>query len=172
MVTGWRHIWSWRMYQIDPPIVECYIAGQWDVSKERKMILTLENHSYIRQLFQELLKHSQASVGHIRWLFFINQGLTNSVHSVLQLCQFILVYAKKFKSLSIYVCLFPHCILLFLNWVSLVLLVFFFSQQILIIVLFCEVFFTIEIEKSITLPCMKLRMTGISLRVWCRTLRT
>ena len=79
MVTGWRHIWTWRMYQIDPPIVECYIAGQWDVSKERKMILTLENHSYIRQLFQELMKHSQASVGHTRWLFFINQGLTNSV---------------------------------------------------------------------------------------------
>ena len=129
MVTGWRHIWSWRMYQIDPPIVECYIAGQWDVSKERKMTLTLENHSYIRQLFQELMKHSQASVGHTRWLFFINQGLTNSVHSVLQLCQFILVYAKKFKSLSIYVCLFPHCILLFLNWVSLVLLVFFFTTN-------------------------------------------
>ena len=80
-------------------------------------------------------------------LFFINQGLTDSVHSVLQLCQFILVYAKKFKSLSIYVCLFPHYILLFLNWVSLVLLGFF-SRQILIIVLFCEVFFTIEIEKS------------------------
>ena len=129
MVTGWRHIWSWRMYQIDPPIVECYIAGKWDVSKERKMTLTLENHPYIRQLFQELMKHFQASVGHTRWLFFINQGLTNSVHSVLQLCQFILVYAKKFKSLSIYVCLFPHCILLFLNWVSLVLLGFFFKTK-------------------------------------------
>ena len=139
--------------------------------KERKMTLTLENHPYIRQPFQELMKHFQASVGQTRWLFFINQGLPNSLHNVLQLSQFILVYAKKFKSLSIYVCLFPHCILLFLNWVSLVLLVFF-SQQILIIVLFCEVFFTIEIEKSITLPCMKLRMTGISLRVWCRTLRT
>ena len=61
-------------------------------------------------------------------LFFINQGLTNSVHSVPQLCQFILVYVKKFKSLSIYVCLFPYCILLFLNWVSLVLLVFFTSH--------------------------------------------
>ena len=75
--------------------------------KERKMILTLENHSYIRQLFQELMKHFQASVGQTRWLFFINQGLPNSLHNVLQLSQFILVYAKKIKSLSIYVCLFP-----------------------------------------------------------------
>ena len=63
--------------------------------KERKMILTLENHSYIRQLFQELMKHFQASVGQTRWLFFINQGLPNSLHNVLQLSQFILVYAKK-----------------------------------------------------------------------------
>ena len=97
--------------------------------KERKMILTLENHSYIRQLFQELMKHFQASVGQTRWLFFINQGLPNSLHNVLQLSQFILVYAKKIKSLSIYVCLFPHCISLFLNWVSLVLPGVFFTTK-------------------------------------------
>ena len=109
-----------------PPIVECHIAGLWNVSKERKM--TLQNHPYIRQLFQELMEYFQASIRLSCWLFFINQGLTNSVHSVPQLCQFILVYVKKFKSLSIYVCLFPYCILLFLNWVSLVLLVFFTSH--------------------------------------------
>ena len=67
-----------------PPIVECHIAGLWNVSKERKM--TLQNHPYIRQLFQELMKYFQASIRLSCWLFFINQGLTNSVHSVPQLC--------------------------------------------------------------------------------------
>ena len=132
----------------------------------------MKNHPYIRQVFQELMKwYFQALVGHTRWLFFTNQGLTNSVHSVPQLCQFILVYTRKLKSLGIYVCLFPHCILLFLNWVSLALLVFF-SHHTLIIVLFCGMFFTIEIEKSLTLPCFKLHMTGISLRSRCRALWT
>ena len=137
MVTGWRHIWSWRVYQINlpsspppHPIVECHIAGQWDVSKERKMTWTLQNHPYIRQLFQELMKwYFQASVGHTSCLLFMNQGLKNSVQSVPQLCQFIVMYAKKFKNLSIYVRRFPHFILLFLNWMSLVLLVFFRSTS-------------------------------------------
>ena len=116
------------------------------------------------------MKYFKASVGHTCCLLLINQGLTNSVHSVLQLYQFILVYAKKFKSLSIYVCLFPHCILLFLNQVSLVLLAF--SQHTPIIILICGMFFMIEIEKPLTLPCIKLSMTGISLRGQCRTLGT
>ena len=90
------------------PIVECHIAGQWDVSKERKMTWTLQNHPYIRQLFQELMKwYFQASVGRTYCLLFINQGLTNSVHSVPELCQFILVYPQKFKSLSIIYSFFP-----------------------------------------------------------------
>ena len=38
------------------PVAECNIVGQWDVSKERKMKQTLQNHAYIRQLVQELMK--------------------------------------------------------------------------------------------------------------------
>ena len=40
----------------NPLIVECHIAGQWDVSKERKMIKILQNHAYIKQLVQDLMK--------------------------------------------------------------------------------------------------------------------
>ena len=47
-----------------------------------------------------------------------------------------------------------------------------FLQHTAIIVLFCGMFFTIEIEKSLMLPCLKLRMKGISLRGRYRTLRT
>ena len=47
-----------------PPIVECHIVGQWDVSKEREMALALRNHTYIRQLVQEVMKwYFQVSVG-------------------------------------------------------------------------------------------------------------
>ena len=43
-------------------IVECHIVGQWDVSKERKTTQALQNHAYIRQLVQKLMKcYSQAS---------------------------------------------------------------------------------------------------------------
>ena len=47
-----------------PPIVECHIVGQWDVSKEREMALALRNHTYVRQLVQEVMKwYFQVSVG-------------------------------------------------------------------------------------------------------------
>ena len=46
------------------PIVECHIVCQWDVSKERETALALRNHTYIRQLVQELMKwYFQVSVG-------------------------------------------------------------------------------------------------------------
>ena len=48
-----------------PPVVECHIVGKRDVSKERKMTQTLQNHAYITQLVWELMKwYFQASVGH------------------------------------------------------------------------------------------------------------
>ena len=40
----------------------------------------------------------QALVGHTCSLLFINHGSANSLHSVLQICQFILVYAKISKA--------------------------------------------------------------------------
>ena len=65
-----------------PPVVECHIVGQRDVSKERKMTQTLQNHAYIMQLVQGLMKwYFQASVGHTCCLLFINQSLTNSLRS-------------------------------------------------------------------------------------------
>ena len=57
LISGWHHIWSWQGNHIDhpppypyPPIVECHIVGQRDVSKERKMMQALQNHAYIMQL--------------------------------------------------------------------------------------------------------------------------
>ena len=98
MVTGWRHTWSRRVHHIHPLQLLSHIAGQWDVSKDRKTTLTLQNHACIRQLVQELIKwYFQASAGDTYWyLLFTNQGLVNIAHSVLQVCQFILVYTKKF----------------------------------------------------------------------------
>ena len=98
MVTGWRHTWSRRVHHIHPLQLLSHIAGQWDVPKDRKTTLTLQNHACIRQLVQELIKwYFQASAGDTYWyLLFTNQGLVNIAHSVLQVCQFILVYTKKF----------------------------------------------------------------------------
>ena len=86
-------------------------------------------------------------------LLFINKGSTNSVSSVPQVCQFLLVYAKHFWSLHIYVCLLPGCILLFVNWEPLVFLVF--LWHITIFVLFWGMFYMIKIEKSLTLPIVR-----------------
>ena len=86
-------------------------------------------------------------------LLFINKGSTNSVSSVPQVCQFLLVYAKHFWSLHIYVCLLPCCILLFVNWEPLVFLVF--LWHITIFVLFWGMFYMIKIEKSLTLPIVR-----------------
>ena len=56
----------------------------------------MRNYVYIRQLIQELMKcYFQASAGD-SCLLFMNQGMTNSVHCVLRVCQFILVYTKNF----------------------------------------------------------------------------
>ena len=95
----------------------------------------MQNHAYIRQLVQELMKcYFQSSVGDTCCLLFTNQGLTNSVHSVLQaklfqfgiiVCQFIIVHTKKFQSLCIHVGLFLHCISFSVNWVPLVFIVFY-----------------------------------------------
>ena len=95
----------------------------------------MQNHAYIRQLVQELMKcYFQSSVGDTCCLLFMNQGLTNCVHSVPQanlfqfgiiVCQYILVHTKKFQGQCILVGLFPHCISLSVNWVSLVFIVFY-----------------------------------------------
>ena len=86
----------------------------------------MRNYVYIRQLIQELMKcYFQASAGD-SCLLFMNQGMTNSVHCVLRVCQFILVYTKKIYApyAFIYVHHFLHCILLFVSWVSMVFHVF------------------------------------------------
>ena len=57
-----------------------------------------------------------------------------------------------FWSLHIYVCLFPCCILLFVNWEPLVFLVF--LWHITIFVLFCGMSYMIKIENSLTLPIL------------------
>ena len=121
-----------RCNHIDPPPpnVECHIISQWDMSREKKMSQTLQNHAYIRHLVQELMKwYFQSSVGHTFCLLFINQGLINKLRSASQACQFILVNAKNSLSLCIYVHLLPHCISLSVNWVTFVFLVFYKSLQ-------------------------------------------
>ena len=70
------------------------------------------------------------------------------------------VHQKILCIQSIYVCLFLHCILLFVGWVPLVFLDF--LQHTTRIVLWNV--FILEIENSLTLPCIKLCVTGISLR--------
>ena len=59
----------------------------------------MQNHAYIGQLVQELIKwYFQASVGdyYYECLLIMNRALTNIVHRVPQVCQYILVNAKKF----------------------------------------------------------------------------
>ena len=60
-------------------IVECHIIDQQMCQKRGKWHKHCENHAYIRQLVQELIKwYFQVSVGHTCCLLFINQGSTNS----------------------------------------------------------------------------------------------
>ena len=70
------------------------------------------------------------------------------------------VCQKNEKANHLYLCLLPHCILLFLSRVCLVLLGFF-SQLTLIIVLFCGMFITIEIEKSLVELCKHMRCRSL-----------
>ena len=53
LISGWRIFEADRCNHMPRPlflIVECDIVGQWDVSKEKKMTQTLQNHAYMRQL--------------------------------------------------------------------------------------------------------------------------
>ena len=139
----------------------------------------MQNHAYIRQLVQELMKcYFQSSAGDTCCLLFMNQGLTNSVHSVPQanlfqfgiiVCQFILVRTKKFQSLCIHIGLFPHCISLFVNSVSLVFIVFYNTPHNCFVL---RNVFHIRDKKILMLPCIKLCVTVILLRCGFRTLRT
>ena len=97
----------------------------------------------------------------------MNQCLTNSIHGVLQVCQFILVYAQTFCESYAFMYAFMY---IYINWESLAFFVF--LQRTARIVLFCGIFFTLEIEKSLTLNCIKLCVAVISLRDGCRTLQT
>ena len=102
----------------------------------------------------------QASAGDT-CLLFTNQGLANIVQGVMQVCQFILVYTKKFYASKAFMYAFfsiAYCFLLAeCPWFS---LIFYNTPQ----ELFCGMFFILEIENSLTLPCIKLCVTGISLR--------
>ena len=127
----------------------------------------MRNHAYIRQLVQKLIKwYFQASVGHTCCLLIINQGLTNSVRSLPQVCHFILVYAKKFWNPCIYVhfssiaycslsaeyACFP---LLFATHYN---------------ILFCGMFFTVEKEKVVILSWIRLGVTVYPRRGGYKTL--
>ena len=70
----------------------------------------------------------------------MNQGLTNSVHCVLQVWQYILVNAKNSKAYAFIYAFFPiayHSLSTECPWFSL-----FFLQHTIRIVLFCWMFFT------------------------------
>ena len=104
--------------------------------------------------------------------------IIHSVHSVPQanlfqfgiiVCQFILVCTKNSKA-YVFMQAFSPIAYRFLStecpWFSL----FFTTHH--VIVLLCGMFFTLEIKKSLMLPCIKIRVTGILLRGGCRTLQT
>lgn len=66
-------------------IVEYYIDGEWDVSKRRNMIYALQNHAYIKQLYQKLMKwHLQTSVG--QCVLLIDSGGNKRSYIVKQTC--------------------------------------------------------------------------------------
>ena len=147
MVTSWCHNWSRRVYHIDPPQLLSVI------SLASGCIKRVEN--YINIAKQCIHKAAGSRINEMvfsryswRYLMFIiyETGLEK--------------YTPK-KSM--------HCILLFVNWVSLAFLVF--LKHITRIVLLCGMLFTLEIEKSLTLSCIRLCVTGISDRDGCRTLR-
>ena len=113
----------------NPPIAECHIFGQWDVLKETKMTWTLQNYAYMRKLFQELMKwYFQALVGHTCCLLSLTRA-QQIVCKAPKICQIIILHAKYFQSPCIYIWLFYHCILLFVNWTLLVFLVFYNTPQ-------------------------------------------
>ena len=111
----------------------------------------------------------QSSAGDTCCLLFMNQGLTNSVHSVPQVSRFICVRQKILKPMHLCRPFFP----LHIAFCQLSVLGFHcFLQQTTIIVLFSGMFFMLKIKKSLMLPCIKLPVTGTLLSGGCRTLRT
>ena len=92
LTSDWCHVWSWLVYHIDPTLN--FFVILLEEKREENNI-----QAYIRQLVWELIKwYFQALVGHTCCLLFINHGSADSLRSVLQVCQFILVYAKISKA--------------------------------------------------------------------------
>ena len=117
----------------------------------------MQNHVYIRQLVQELMKYFQASVEHICCLLFFNQGSMSAVYHKYAI---LFLRTPKFSKAYALMYTFSHCISVFVNRLPLV-SCFFTSDH---IILFYGMFFTIEVEKSFTLPCIILGVTVILLR--------
>ena len=146
------------MYHIDPP--NCWVSYCWQVG----CIKREEND------IQKPCIHKVAGSGINEMIFPTfggNQVLTNSVQVHTGMPIYSCVHQKIIK--LVHLCA-PHWISLFVNWVSLVFLVF--LQHTAIVVLFCQMFFTLGTKKSFTLPCIRLRVTGLLFRGVYRTLWT
>ena len=133
----------------------------------------MQDHPYIRQLFQEeLVKwYFQASVGHTCCLLLIHQGLTNREYTVY--CKSMPIYSCVCQKIlkPTHLCMLFSPLHIALSLLSVLGFACFFTTHYNNCFVLWNVFHNRD-RKIPYLPCIKLRMKGISLRAQCRTLRT
>ena len=150
----------------------------------------MRNNAYIRQLVQELMKWLKCSLGHGEQRT-LNRGVVSIFKLQLELLNVYYLWTRASKIVCTVYCKYTNLLLctpknsvhlmnlctpfspLHIAVCQLNVLGFpFFLQQTTIIVLFCGMVSTLETEKYLTLTCIRLCVTGISLRDGCNTLRT
>ena len=106
----WRHIWSWRVYLIDPSnFWVSYRLPAGSIKREENVINIAKPciHKAAGSRISEMLFPVIFSWKYVAGDMFMNQGLTNSVYSLPQanlfqfgiiVCQFILVCTKNSKA--------------------------------------------------------------------------
>ena len=135
-----------------PPICEFHIAVQWVLSKQNDVNIAKPSiHKAAVSGINEMIFPSFSWTYLDMLVYYSSTRAWQIVCAVYGNYANLFLYAKKFKSISIYVSLFPHCISLFLNWVPLVLLVFFTTH-----LNNCFVFWNVFHYRDTKTPCTTL----------------
>ena len=146
MVTGWRHIWSWRVYQIDPP--NCWMLYRWPVG----CIKREENdiNSGKPSIHKAAVSGINETFPRFSWTYsliiFHQPGLDKSCAQCTATMSIYSCVCQKIQKPK-HFCMPFSPLHIALSQLSVLVFAWFFFTTNPNNCLFCEVFFTIEIEK-------------------------